>query len=69
MNKLSRVFKYVYYFLTAETKELREEAFLAAKSYYAGKSKTREDFQAFQRGYINSVSSKIASEKLSKASN
>jgi hypothetical protein len=69
MKKISRLFQYLYYFHKAETKELRTEAFLTAKSYYAGKSKTREDFQAFQRGYKNYICSKVAREQLAKTSN
>lgn len=80
MKKLSRFFRYLGYFLTAETKELRAEAFEAAKRYYAARplrtaqnlyphpidySRRREEFTAFQRGYINQRCSEVALRKLS----
>lgn len=79
MKTISRVFSYVYYFLTAETKALRTEAFNAAKKYYASRplrtnehpyphpidySRRREEFQAYQRGYINTRCHEAAKAKL-----
>lgn len=79
MKTISRVFRYVLYFLQAETKELHKEAFEAAKQYYATKplrtaknpnprvveyNARREDFVAFQRGYINQRCHEIATAKL-----
>lgn len=76
---MKKMFLYLKYYLGAETKALRKEAFDAAKRYYAAKplrtnehpyphpieySRRREDFQAFQRGYINARCSEIAKTKL-----
>jgi hypothetical protein len=69
MKMISRVFRYLRYFLQAETKELRTEAFLAAKKYYAGKEKTSLEFQYFQRGYKNYICDKVARERLAQTSN
>jgi len=64
MKTISRVFSYVYFFLKAETKELRIEAFNAAKKYYATREHTSLEFQYFQRGYKNQRCSEIATNKL-----
>jgi hypothetical protein len=68
MKTLSRNFRYLRYFLQAETKALRTEAFLAAKHYYAGKEKTPLEFQYFQRGYKNYICDKVALERLAQTS-
>jgi hypothetical protein len=79
MKTISRVFSYVYYFLAAETKELRAEAYKAAQKYYAARplrsssnptphpvdyERRRLEFTSFQRGYINTRCHEIATEKL-----
>jgi len=68
MSRVIRFFKYVYYFLSSETKQLRTEAYLAAQRYYQNKPLLSEDnpyprlveyryrtleFQNFQRGFVN----------------
>lgn len=76
---MKRFFKYVYYFLSAETKHLRAEAYKAAQAHYSQKPlrdannphprvaeyryRTLE-FQNFQRGYINQRCHEIATAKL-----
>ncbi len=79
MKTIIRGLKYAFYFLQAETKELRAEAFKAAKNYYAARpirtasnpfprvadyNFRRLEFQAFQRGYINQRCSEVAKKKL-----
>lgn len=68
MKRISSVFKYIYYYLTSETKELRAEAYKAAEAHYnirplrnkitqyprvVDYEYRRREFQAYQRGYIN----------------
>lgn len=64
MKKLSRFFQYLYYFFKAETKDLRTEAFNAAKKYYSTREHTPLEFQYFQRGYKNQRCGEIATNKL-----
>jgi hypothetical protein len=79
MKTISRVFRYAFYFLQAETKELRTEAFQAAQNYYAARplrtasnpyprvadyNFRREEFIAFQRAYTNQRCHEIATVKL-----
>lgn len=66
MKTISRVFSYVYFFLKAETKELRTEAFNAAKKYYATREFTSTEFQYFQRGYKNYLCHEAAKKQLAK---
>jgi hypothetical protein len=42
---------------------LQQEAFESAKKYFEGKSKTIEEFQAYQRGYKNAYRSTYAKTK------
>lgn len=80
MKTIVRAFRYALYFLRAETKELRAEAFEAAKRYYASKplrtanhpyphpieyTQRREAFQAFQRAYINQRCHEVAKKQTS----
>lgn len=79
MKMISRVFRYLYYFVKAETKELRLEAFRAAQLHYASRpvrtasnphprpvdyERRRLDFTSFQRGYINTRCHEIAKAQL-----
>jgi hypothetical protein len=81
MNPVIRLFKYVYYFLTSETKQLRSEAYSAAQKYYGQRPLLSEDnpyptlpeyryrtveFQNFQRGFINQRCHECAIAKLNK---
>jgi hypothetical protein len=66
MKTISRVFSYVYYFLKAETKELRIEAFNAAKKYYSTRNHTLKDFQSYQQGYRNQRCHEAAIKQLAK---
>lgn len=79
MKKLSRFFQYLYYFVKAETKDLRIEAFKAAQHYYSARpllsstnphptpvdyERRRLEFTAFQRGYKNTRCHEIATAHL-----
>lgn len=64
MKKLSRFFQYLYYFLKAETKDLRIEAFNAARQYYSTREFTSLEFQYFQRGYKNYLCHEAAKKQL-----
>jgi hypothetical protein len=79
MRGLSNLFWYLVYFFQAETSALRKEAFNSAKQYYATRplrhrnnpfprtieyQQRRDDFQAYQRAYINAKCSLLAKEKL-----
>jgi hypothetical protein len=79
MRGLSRLFWYLVYFFQAETSALRKEAFYSAKLYYSKKplrsstnpfprtieyQQRRDDFVAYQRGYINTRCDQIAKQKL-----
>jgi hypothetical protein len=66
MKTISRVFSYVYFFLKAETKELRLEAFNAAKKYYSTRTHTPKDFEFYQRGYKNQRCHEAAIKQLAK---
>jgi hypothetical protein len=64
MKTISHAFRYLYYFLVSETKELRTEAFLSAKQYYAGKQKTALEFRHYQMGFKNQRCHEAAKAKL-----
>lgn len=79
MRTISRLFFYLVYFFQAETPALRKEAFESAKEYYSVRplrsknnpfprvieyQQRREDFQRYQRAYINVRCSQIAKEKI-----
>jgi hypothetical protein len=64
MKTISHAFRYLYYFFKAETEELRTEAFLSAKQYYAGKQKTSLEFTHYQRGFKNQRCHEAAKAKL-----
>ena len=66
MNAIFRAFKYVHFYLKADTKELRQEAFDSAKKYYAGKQITALEFQAYQRGFKNQRCREAATNELNK---
>jgi cation transport regulator ChaB len=57
---------YLKAYFEPDTKTLREMAFQSAKEHYKGKHKTREDFQAYQRGYVSSYRRTYAKNKLAK---
>jgi hypothetical protein len=66
MRSIARAFKYLVYFLEADTKELRQEAREAARQYYSTRPnlKTIDNFQAFQRGFKNARCSQAAKDRL-----
>jgi hypothetical protein len=79
MRGLSRLFWYLVYFFQAETSALRKEAYDSAKLYYAKRplrhrsnpyprvveyQQRRDDFQKYQRAYINIKCAQAAKEKL-----
>jgi hypothetical protein len=64
MKTISHAFRYLYYFLKAETEELRTEAFLSAKQYYAGRYRTPLEFQYYQIGFKNQRCREAAKAKL-----
>ena len=79
MKKLSHFLRYLKFYFEPNSKQLRIEAFAAAKSHYAAlpmRTKSRPyptpsdyeyrrlQFQAFQRGYINSYRSTYAKAKI-----
>lgn len=50
-------------YLEPDEKMLQKEAFASAKQYFQGKSKTMEEFMAYQRGYKNAYRSTYAKSK------
>jgi hypothetical protein len=66
MRSIARAFKYLVYFLEADTKELRQEAREAARQYYSTRPnlKTIDNFQSFQRGFKNVRCRQAARNKL-----
>lgn len=76
---MKRLFLYIKFYLEPDSKALRAEAFAAAKQYYALKpvrsatnpyphpieyTQRREQFQAFQRIYINAKRHEHARKRL-----
>lgn len=61
---IKKITKYMKYYFEPESKVIHKMAFDSAKEYYAGKSKTREDFQAYQRGYVGAYRHAYAKTKL-----
>lgn len=76
---MRKVFRYLKYYFELNSKALHAEAFAAAKKYYASRplrnvhnpyptpsayNFRREEFQAWQRGYINRRRSDYAKAKM-----
>ena len=62
-TKLNKIVRYIKNYLEPDEKMLQKEAFASAKQYFQGKSKTMEEFMAYQRGYKNAYRSTYAKSK------
>ena len=60
---MNRLFKYVKNYLELDSKSLNKEAFESAKKYFQGKTKTMEQFMAYQRGYKSAYRRTYAKSK------
>ena len=58
------MFKVFEWLKVANSKSVRNLAFESAKAHYKNKSFTPEQFQGYQRGFVNAYTSAYISDKI-----
>ena len=61
---IKKIIDYIKAYNEPDSKMVRSLAFESARSYYKNKQKTAVEFQAYQRGYVNTYRRTYAKNKL-----